>query len=378
MAKIVPFGDAQAHGSLCGSVSFRRFRGSVVFQKKPHPKQPNSAAQQVQKNKFKNAWGNYWKLLGWELSYLTEKATEIQSTKANLFMSENMITETPDDTPNNNIKKITAISLPGIIASETEGLKHKFIGLTDIGEVEQNLGHIWDKENIFSAGVTATPYDRCFIEISRPIFANLNIPANYPILIRWQDLADNDHYNIIRYPAFPMPYPDGLSRTPKTDMKTISSLNIVVPAGDENHHVIRTFKSSQNGIDFDITLAGIWDTENIISGQAPATPYNWLMTNVIISDTTPYTAPEGYKIEVGWTDFSDDPHNDDLIFPAEYFEYPGGEIYFIAEDFALYYDKEMENLAYSPLDPDEKLYIANDFSLYYDKEMTQLASVPYF
>ncbi len=106
MAIIIPFADPDAHGSIANSVSFRRRRGKVVFQKKPHGKQPNTPAQQAQKTKFSDGWKAYHQLDSWEIEYLTNKAADLNTTKANLFLSQFLLDEIPSTIPLNQIKNI--------------------------------------------------------------------------------------------------------------------------------------------------------------------------------------------------------------------------------------------------------------------------------
>jgi hypothetical protein len=87
MAIIIPYGDPQAHGSIGGSVSFRRRFGRVIFEKKPEPKQPNSQAQLDQRAAFKAASDAWYGYDAASKLYFFSRAPQLGMTARNLFIS---------------------------------------------------------------------------------------------------------------------------------------------------------------------------------------------------------------------------------------------------------------------------------------------------
>ncbi|MBA7647918.1 hypothetical protein ES703_55697 [subsurface metagenome] len=188
MAVIIPFGDAQAHGSIAKSVTFRRFRGKVVFQKKPHARIPGTPKQKIQRDKFKDAWKAFHALSNWALDYCKWKAIQYQTTAALFFLSQYLLTEIPSTIVHHFFWDITDLDLPETTVEEMQGLKFEFLARTD-PDSDLTLAHIYDKENQFADGSQSGAYDRSVIRLVNLLETPIEIPFNYPILVWWKDFS---------------------------------------------------------------------------------------------------------------------------------------------------------------------------------------------
>jgi len=315
MAIIIPFADPDAHGSIAGSVSFRRRRGKVVFQKKPHGKQPNTPAQQAQKEKFSDGWKAYHQLNAWELDYLENKASELGTTKANLFMSQYLLDEIPSDTPLNQMKTILNLSIPDPIMDIDEGLLEEFFSQVDDPFNQILMGHIYDKENTVSIGATVGAHDRTIIRIENKDTAQVIIPFDYPIIIDYKNQSDIDKTQLIRLPEITLPTPGTPSTTKWTNIKSIQGLSI--PSTQQSG--LADMKIEQKiliggGPDYRIINA-ITDNRNASKELTVQTPYTDTYIEFSDNKGTPLVTTKGFLLDIDWTDSGDTPHSDQLVFP---------------------------------------------------------------
>jgi hypothetical protein len=316
MAIIIPFADPDAHGTIANSVTFRRRRGIVVFQKKPHGKQPNTPAQQAQKTKFSDGWKAYHQLSSWELEYLENKAAELGTTKANLFLSQYLTDEIPSIIPLNQIKEILNISLPEPEAIIAEGLLHEFFSQVDSPMAETLLGHIFDNENITVTGSIAGAHDRSFIRIENKTAGEFVIPFNYPLVLDYITQADITKTQLIRLPEITLPIPVAPSTTEWTDIKSIQGLEIVVTqqAGVEDIQI--QLQTIVSGTVLNLIIGSVSDNKNL-SNEFPVTmPYTDTYIEFADNKGTPIEILQGMEINLDWTDSGDVVHNDKLTLPA--------------------------------------------------------------
>jgi hypothetical protein len=199
MAVIIPYADANAHGSIAGSVTFRRRFGKVIFQKKPNPKNSNTAGQIAQRQAFKDAsteWNFYDSL---SKAYFRTRAPTLQLTARNLFMHAYMTNIMPSQV-GIEIKQITALQiLVTAGANPTSGgwvfYKHVTGGSTFL-----NRGNINDNQNILvPAGADTNPTDYAKIVGS----VDVGIPFRYGFSVTYIDLSDVSHDLIVRLPEAP-------------------------------------------------------------------------------------------------------------------------------------------------------------------------------
>lgn len=379
MAVVIPFGDAQAHGSIAKSITFRRFRGKVVLQKKPHARVPGTPGQKAQRQKFKDAWKAYHALDIWELNYCKAKAIEAQTTAALWFVSQYLTDEIPSTTVQTGIKNITDLDLPDLIDTEDDGIKFSFRARTDPA-TDVELGNIWDKENVFNDGAVADPYHRAVLRITRVDYGERIIPFNYPVLMWWEDFSDNAKHNLLRLPKLTM------NGTPSSDpLDTIFQVKKwEIPSPPITSGDTATFSPMWY---YDALGPG-WPAgaSNLVPGvhyaddppvSWPNDPSNWVLQLVNHAASAPLIIPDGYRIHfwVEWKDVGEVEF--DIVFPT--FEMPADTMlyFYIADDFTIWWDRAMTSLAKSPVNETD-LFLAQDFSLYYNKEMTQLANAPYF
>ncbi len=315
MAIVVPYGDTQAHGSLACSITFRRFRSKVVMEKKPYPTQPNTPEQIAIRNKFKQAWKAYHKLSPWTIEYLRQSAKQYGWSGANLFISQYMQDEVPSTIPMNSIKEITDLSLPTPIAPDPDGIKHEFSAIIDTPHSVIDLADIFDNENVYNPGIEAPPYTRGRLEVSRSDPTPIDIPANYPIILVWTDFNNVERTNLIRLPAFTVQPSGTPSNTPIQNVKEIVSANIHSTIGASPKHIYFEFWNKQTTTPPDVLIGTINDNENVYrpemispeAGQFYVAMYTYNSSSIFLTD--------GYQITITYKDFSDVPHDVDIIFP---------------------------------------------------------------
>lgn len=379
MAVIIPYGDAQAHGSIANSVTFRRFRGRVVFQKKPHARVPGTPAQIVQRQKFKDAWKAFHALDYWALEYCKYKAIERQTTAALFFISQYLKDEIPSTTPHSGIKDITDLDIPEPFCTEDLGIQFSFLARTD-PDVDVELAHIWDKQNQFADGVVADPYDRIVLYMHRTITDPIQLPFNYPLLVWWNNFSDEPKHNLIRLPH--LTFAPNPSTTPWDQLTRIIEIQLYTPGlpGASQVH----FKVIAECQDPLVELLYFLDIFNMSPG------IKWVGMPVIIWPVTyikirfessfvgTFTVPDNWVMTIRGHE-KDQPSGEwNIIFPSFSLENTESIEFWIANDLSLWYDRAMTNLAKWSGTLDKYLYLAQDFSLYYDKEMIQLANAPYF
>lgn len=315
MAIIIPFADPDAHGSIAGSVSFRRRRGKVVFQKKPHGKQPNTPAQQVQKDKFSDGWKAYHQLNAWEITYLTNKAAELGTTKANLFMSQFLLDEIPSTIPLNQIKEILNLSLPEPISDTDEGILNEFFSQIDDPYSETLLGHIFDKENITFTGAIVSAHDRSFIRIENQTAGAIVIPFDYPYVMDYNNQSDIAKTQLIRLPEISLPAPGVPSTTKWTDIKSVQSFTIETTQQDAPSKMQIDLQVFVTGGTVDHVIGTVDDNRNVSNELTVFIANNDTYIEFRDNQLTPLSLTNGFKILIDWTDDGDVVHNDEIAFP---------------------------------------------------------------
>jgi len=379
MAVIIPYGDAQAHGSIANSVTFRRFRGKVVFQKKPHAKVPGTPGQKAQRQKFKDAWKAFHALDFWALEYCKAKAIEQQTTAALFFISQYLTDEIPSTTVQNGIKNITDLDLPETVDTENAGIKFSLLARTDPA-TDVILGHIWDKLNVFVDGAVADPYHRAVLHLHRTEIDPIEIPFNYPLLIWWEDFSDTAKHNLIRLPQ--LSFSPNPSTDPWTELARVILIRIYGEAITGAEQV--TVQVIAEGAD-PFPESPYWnDTFNCLPGQKMvfSPNINWPNTYIKFKFISAYdgtfTVPDNWVITIKGFEHGGPETEWNIVFPTFSLEDTETEEFWIAIDLSLWYDRAMTSIAKWTGSLDKYLFLAQDFSLYYNKEMTQLANAPYF
>lgn len=316
MAIIIPFADPDAHGSIAGSVTFRRRRGKVVFQKKPHGKQPNTPAQQAQKEKFADGWKAYHQLNPWEIEYLTNKAVELGTTKANLFLSQYLTDEIPSTVPLNLIKTVLSLSLPEPISDITEGLLHEFKIQIDSPLAQALVAHIYDNENVPTIGATASPHNRTILRIEILDTNPIVIPFNYPLIMDYTSQSDVDNTQLIRLPEISLPY-DGVASIVKwTNLKSVQSFTILNTQQAGVADVQIELRQTISGTTHLRIISAVDDNRNESKEFVPSVTGTDTYIEFADNKGSPLTTTAGFQIAIAWTDTSDDVHNDVITFPA--------------------------------------------------------------
>lgn len=339
MAIVIPYGDAQAHGSIGGSITFRRSRGKVVLQKKPFGKQPNTPSQQTQKLKFQNAWKSYHQLNAWEINYLTEKASQLGTTPSNLYLSQYLKDEIPSTVPMNRIQEIIDASLQEPIATSLHGLSHKVISQIDSGPALTDYGEIFDNENLWTNLNIAPVHDRSYILVTRIDPSVILIPSDYPLIITWKDYSDVERVDLIRYPEITL-FPGGPpSTTPMTDIKEIMTLQLMTPIGLEDFEFGMIFGTLDTVTGIETVLTIIDDNSDTPVNLETVGSYNNFFIEFQGNNSPRTIIPDNYIIRMEWKDFSDIIHEDYIKFPN--FTFPDGGAYSTTDNTEL---KRVDNM----------------------------------
>lgn len=200
MAIIIPFADADAHGSICDTVSFRRSRGKVVFQKKPKPKQPNTQAQQDQKQWWKDTWQEWRGLSAGQLAWLQAEAAEAETTRANYFFDKIKDEHGASGERQYLIKSIVDMVIDTPIGSAPGHIAFEFIEFTIDPPGGSGLGTILDNENDWHPASPIPPPFFVYLRIHRYLDPPVTIPDNYSITITYTTADDVQHQDVLYFP----------------------------------------------------------------------------------------------------------------------------------------------------------------------------------
>lgn len=317
MALVIPYGDTQAHGSIGDTLTFRRWRGRVVLEKKPFPRQPNTQAQLDWRQLFRDGWDAYHNLNSWEIEYITNKSKELGRTPANFFMSQWLLDELPSTTPLNLIKKINEISLAQPVADEDKGIRFQVFAIKDDPFDEKQYGEIWDKENAYVFGEEVGDHDRVKLTAYRDLETPVSIPFNYPIIMKWTDFSDVDHTDLMRLPLILLPtFGSVPSPVPMTDIKRIGNFELRTPIGDNGEYMIINFQHwkdvgpEKDSISFTYdNRGGIGSEYSILTPDGTLITFRRAFAGIA-------SVPAGYELWIQYLDWSDDPHEKSIFFPA--------------------------------------------------------------
>lgn len=377
MAVVIPYGDAQAHGSIAKSICFRRHKGKVILQKKPHRKAKGTPAQLAQQARFSDAWKAFHAISLWTLEYLQEKALLINSSASIIFLSQYLTDIIPSDVKNNFIKDITDLDIPELMGDETDDIQFRYQAVVDDPEAVYTLATIWDKANTFIDGQAVSPYDRLVIWITYQKAPPLIIPFDYPLLLWYKNFSDDPFVNFIRLPELTFPPP--ASHELRLGCEYVEASEIFEPenphAADVNQYVEIKYDEAPSWREIGHRPCTIgWDYsyfQNVIPCLAIRIRFHNTGVNV-------YTSPDGWRTFFIWRIILDPVVELTIAFPAFTLQPDEDLSFYVALDTSLYFDLALTQLARYNGDGTLKLYVAWDFSVYWDKEMTQLANSPYF
>jgi len=377
MAVVIPYGDAQAHGSIAKSITFRRHKGKVVLQKKPHMRGVRTPAQITQQERFSDGWVAFHALDLWTLEYLQEKAILMSSSASIIFLSQYLTDAIPSTVKNNFVKEITDLDNPELVGTAADDILFEYLARIDAPPGDTVLADIEDNANIFNAGSVASPYDRLVIKLTRDDVPAIVVPFDYPLLLWYNNFSDDPFLNLVRLPEITMPPP--CSDTPRTDCGYADLSEIFAPALPGAGFVTQYLETLG-------TLAPAW-FEIGSRSCSPGIIYTYpgtdpLCTGIRIrfvnNGPTPYNSPDDWQTEFWWARTGDPTFQVDLFFPAFTLN-PTEEIsFYIATDNSMYFDAAMTQLAKHCGTKSVELFVAWDFSVYWDQAMTSLANSPYF
>ena len=195
MAVIIPYGDTNAHGSLGGSLSFRRRFGRVVLQKKPYPVQPNSAGQIAQRDAFKQAGLDYYSYPVLSKRYYDSRAPQLAWTPRNLYIHASLTGILPSQV-NVPVKEMLNAQIISTVGAGPSDNAYTFQAVRTSPFYSKNLCTIYDNQNTFSSLGPAT----VLVDYFRMTWTQtVNIPFRYGIYIQWKNWDDSVHEGIIRF-----------------------------------------------------------------------------------------------------------------------------------------------------------------------------------
>lgn len=206
MAVIVPYGDPDAHGSICDSLSFRRSRGKVVLQKKPRVKQPNTPAQQQQKGWFKNTWNDWYTLGAGQLKTAKTKADEEDTFPANYYFAGHKETQEGNQVDLHFIKSCSTIHIDNTVGSTPGHIEIQLNTvqtppLTGIYPVQR----ITDNQNVPLGGSVVAPYQAWFfLFINQSATIPVTIPEGYSLTFTYTKFDDVVETVTIKFHEMPL------------------------------------------------------------------------------------------------------------------------------------------------------------------------------
>jgi len=197
MAKITPYADINAHGSIGDSVTFRRRYGSVILQKKSNPKQPNSASQLAQRSAFKTASEDWYGYDAQSKPYYNLRGPELEMTGQNLYIQASLL---------NNLPSLTAMQIKQLIdcqISTPRGSATDNIYWSFWSDAQADLfGEMFDTENSFMAGSTLSTAKNFMITIERNDAPDINYLFRDSLWIKVKLGDDSIVEYLLRFPAF--------------------------------------------------------------------------------------------------------------------------------------------------------------------------------
>lgn len=162
MAKIVPYGDLNAHGSLANSLSFRRRFNYVILQKKPFPKQPNSAGQIAQRSAFKTAVSEWYFLNTPTRTFYNTRGAELNMTGQNLYVKQKLINDLPSTTP------LPVGDCTNMVINNLRGTSANMIRIEcNVKPSGSGLGRVTDNGNVYSDLITVSPDQNLWLHFDR-------------------------------------------------------------------------------------------------------------------------------------------------------------------------------------------------------------------
>ena len=377
MAVIIPYGDAQAHGSIADSVCFRRHKARVVFQKKPHARRVRSPGQLAQQQRFKDAWHEYHSITLWTLEYLKEKALLINSTAAQIYLHQYLTAEIPSTIKNSYVKQITDLDIPELIGTQPDDILFDFMARVDAPPGDTKIASISDNANVFDPGFIPSPYDRLVITVTRTNGNTIVIPFDYAILIWYKNFSEETFINLIRLPEITIPAPP--SSTPRADCQ-YATQSIIDPPSLPGAASTDQYLEVRPGPTIPFFEIGHRSCSPGTHLPYPNTSPTCIAIRIRFHNTSPsvYDSPEGWTTHFWWERLGVPDVYVLLTFPAFTLQ-PGQDLsLYLADDGSFYYDEALTQIARNNQPRTKDLFVAWDWSVYWDKEMTQLGNSPYF
>lgn len=194
MAKITPYADINAHGSIGDSVTFRRRYGSVILQKKSNPKQPNSASQLAQRSAFKTASEDWYGYDAQSKIYFNTQGPQLGITGQNLFIKAQLLNIMPS-LINSGLIEINEAQLGQSRVIPTAACNFYLFA----GDYVDSFGSIVDPTNVWNKQSTLIANNWLLILVEAD-GADYSLKFRDWLWIKGKNLADDDIEYVIRFP----------------------------------------------------------------------------------------------------------------------------------------------------------------------------------
>lgn len=200
MATLQPYGDPSAHGTINNSLTFQRRGEKVILKGKSRPPLKVSAAQQIQRDKFKPA-NQLFKVLYFESKqFYKKRATQLRSSAQNLFIRKYLENDLPSTTFGKDIKQVTGMSIFDLVGDQSDSLEIKLEFLENGESDYRSYGFVEDNANIFTQEETAINPVIQRLKIFEGGYLGVDIPFRYVVNVHWIDFSDNPFSFEMRLP----------------------------------------------------------------------------------------------------------------------------------------------------------------------------------
>lgn len=196
MAVITPFSDPNAHGSIAKTFSFRRSFAGVVFEKKPFPKQPNSAGQLAQRQAFIDAKDSWNSASGPEKVFFNARASAYSLTGYSLKLKANLNNIIPSTTPF-EAKSCTSCLLINTRSTTPGGVSINI----KVNSSPTPLGSVGDNENVFAPGTPVGAASPLYITLYTSGGLDVQYQFYDGLYLSVTDSLDVVHNFTIRFPS---------------------------------------------------------------------------------------------------------------------------------------------------------------------------------
>lgn len=154
MAIIHPYADPSAHGKVTPGLQFKRRGPRVVFGAAPRPKNRNTAAQQLQRDKIRQAVANY-KILNYEEKiFLRRRGSMLSKNPYQLYTSSQLKNNDWSKTPGHQLQTINNMVIFDLKQDDPNDMRFS-LKSTLSAELRNNI-ILWNRLDSETAGVVSS------------------------------------------------------------------------------------------------------------------------------------------------------------------------------------------------------------------------------